>query len=154
NTGSGPLTIGANGIQNNLLLDMNDGLGLSNPPAGSDPNSFLDSPTNSLLGTLYNEYSTSVNMESQEVQKQAGTGSIVPLGSFFAETPKTTWYQPVIGTANGDGTLTDTSTVGQFLGLPLVGTKVILDELQPSSPGGSVIHSQVPANSTALANML
>src|SRR5262249_45174006 len=25
NTGSGPLTIGANGIQNNLLLDLNDG---------------------------------------------------------------------------------------------------------------------------------
>lgn len=51
--GNAPLAIGANGIQNNLLLDLNDGLGLTPAPANSDPNSFLDSPTNSMLGKLY-----------------------------------------------------------------------------------------------------
>jgi len=152
NTGSGPLTIGIPGMLNNLTLDMNDGLGLSNPPAGSDPNLFLDSPTNRLLGTLLNEYSTSVSMEGQEDQEPAGHGTIVPLGSIFAETPTTIWYQPVDGTDNGDDTLTLASAAGQFLNsdgtlLQSLTGKVILDQIQ-------VPHEDLPSDSKALADML
>ena len=152
NTGSGPLTIGIPGMENTLTLDMNDGLGLDNPPAGSDPNSFLDSPINSLLGTLLNEYSDSVNMPAQEVQEPPGTGSIVPLGSIFSQTPTTTWYQRVDGTDNGDDTLTLTSAVGQFLNsegnlLPSLAGKVILDNVQ-------VAHENIPSNGKALTDML
>ena len=151
-TSGDPLSIGLPGMENNLTLDMNDGVGLSDPPAGFDHRFILDSPTNSLLGTLVNEYSDSVNMPAQEVQEPPGTGSIIPLGSIFSQTPTTTWYQRVDGTDNGDDTLTLTSAVGQFLNsegnlLPSLTGKVILDNVQ-------VPHEVIPSNSTTLAEML
>ena len=156
NTGDGSLTVGPAAQRNNFLLDLNDGLGLNytidNVPPGADPNSFLDSPTNSFLGKVYVEYSSTQDTLDQDNQEPAGTGSIVPLGSLFSETPTSTWYQDVAGSQNGDGTLTVTSTVGQF---SATDPKVVLEELKQDGNGSSsVIHSKIPSYSTALGDML
>ena len=156
NTGAGSLTVGSAAQRNNFLLDLNDGLGLDytidNIPPGADPNSFLDSPTNSFLGKVYVEYSSTQDTLNQVTQQPAGTGSIVPLGSIFSETPTTTWYQDVAGSQNGDGTLTVTSTIGQF---SATDPKVVLEELTQDGNGStSVIHSKIPTYSTALGDML
>ena len=159
-TGSGTLTVGSSSFFNNLLFDLNDGYGLTaadlpagiSPsiiPANPDPNSFLDDPSNEILGKLDVIYSTTQSTPYEDVQEPAGTGSIVPLGSIFSETPTQPWYMQLDGTANGDGTLTETSTIGQFLDSPLLNSKVFLQQILPATPGGSVLHAMIPSNATA-----
>ena len=143
--GSGTLTVGTSTLFNNLLFDLNDGYGLTaadlpaglNPdiiPSNPDPSTFLDDPSNEILGKLDVIYSSTESTAYEDVQEPAGTGSIVPLGSIFSETPTQTWYMQVDGTANGDGTLSKTSTIGQFENSPLLGSKVLIQQILPAAP--------------------
>ncbi len=159
----GPLTVGTSDLYNKLLFDLNDGYGLTpadlppglDPsiiPVNPNPNLFLEDPSNEILGKLDVVYSSTENTADQDVPEQAGTGSIVPLGSIFSETPTDPWYMQQNGAANGDGTLTVTSTVGQFEdpALTLPAGKVFLQQLT----GGSFIHAQIPSNATAQEEVL
>ena len=164
-TGSGTLTVGTSDLYNKLLFDLNDGYGLTaadlpaglSPsiiPANPDPNMFLDDPSNEILGKLDVIYSSTESTADEDVQESPTTpGSIVPLGSIFSEQPTETWYMQQDGKLNGDGTLTLTSTVGQF-GDPrfsaLLNSKVFLQQLT----GGSFIHAQIPSNVTAQEEVL
>jgi autotransporter-associated beta strand protein len=155
-SGSGSLSVGSPAERNNFLLDLNDGLGLNytsdNIPAGADPNSFLHSATNSFLGNVYVEYSSTENTLYQADQEPAGTGTVVPLGTIFSLPATTTWYQDVRGSQNGDATLTTLSTIGQF---SQADPKVVLQKLTTDSDGKpTVIHAKIPSYSTALAEML
>jgi hypothetical protein len=156
--GSGTLTVGSPSQRNNLLLDLNDGLGLNyaldNIPAGASPNSFLNSPTNSILGPLDVYYSSTSDTPLSAVQKPAGTGSVVPLGSFLSQPATDPWYQLIEGTDNGDLTVPTVSSIGQFFNDPLLGTKIILHQAQPATPGGEVSHSKLPSSSSVLTSFL
>ena len=46
------------------------------------------------------------------------------------------------------------SAFGQFLNDPLLGTKIILHQAQPATPGGELIHQQLPSSSSVLTFLL
>jgi hypothetical protein len=100
-------------------------------------------------------YSSSVNTVDQEVE-QTGTGTVYPLGNFLgvAAAPTQVAYQEVTGTQNGDDTVLTSSAIGQFANLPANDPQIQLDEINPTQPGGSVLHEDLPSNATALTDIL
>jgi hypothetical protein len=113
---------------NNLLYDLNFGLGIS----GADPNAFIDR----LDGALTVVYGTASDTVTGVKEHTGPSGiSVIPPVQSFSElwghnpADDETWYQVVNTPASGDSTVTTLSAIGQFEGDERLNETLFLREM-------------------------
>jgi triacylglycerol esterase/lipase EstA (alpha/beta hydrolase family) len=153
---------GLNGTsdENKLLLDLNQGLGLdAGLPQNSDPTQFVDLISGQLHIIYASDHATPGSMELYTGNGSSGsvTGMVSPAGRVPADGEQ--YYIPILGSNNGDGTVTTMSSWDMFSGIgasnPARAQKVFGHQIAGGSdPLEHSDHSSLASNQDALEIIL